>query len=459
MCLPINWTGKPGEFWVLSANVDDGGLFDGWGRRVVKFPSDGHPDMANAVLDITGDAREEIVVWDPTEMWVYTQDDSLINQPLFTATKNPLYNYSNYQTTVSIPITPTQQAYEAIDTHQFLDSIGHWMKKYGRDRKDSRYAPEQIVEIAENLLRYQNEDGGWPKDLDWLGNIDESIVRTLRDERSMARSTFDNHGTFPQVEYLAKVYLQTGDERHRLASERGLDYMLHEQRPSGGWRGSDVDAITFNDGTMTGILRVLGDINNDAAHFSWLDDTRCQAAAEAFEKGLECILACQIVLDGVKTAWCQQHAHNTFAPVKARAYELASITASESVSVVNFLMSIPNPDVRIQEAVHAAVAWMESSKIEGIRIDTISIDPVRFKNQTTTTDKVVVADNNAPPLWTRYYDLETNEPFFCRRDGTRVETFAEVDLERRTGYAWYGGWPAGILEKEYPAWLKRINRS
>lgn len=102
MCLPINWTGEPGEFWILSANVEEGGMYDGWGRRVVRFPADGHPDMCNAVLNIMGDEREEVVVWDPAELWVYTQDDSpkALN---FVSDKNSLYNYSNYQTTVSIP--------------------------------------------------------------------------------------------------------------------------------------------------------------------------------------------------------------------------------------------------------------------------------------------------------------------------------------------------------------------
>ncbi len=102
MCLPINWTGRPGEFWVLSPNVTDGGMFDGWGRRVVTFPADGHPDMCYAVLDITGDTRDEIVVWDPAEMWVYTQDDSPLAGPLYTTQRNPLYNESNYRATVSV---------------------------------------------------------------------------------------------------------------------------------------------------------------------------------------------------------------------------------------------------------------------------------------------------------------------------------------------------------------------
>jgi hypothetical protein len=88
---------------MLSANVEDGGLFDGWGRRVVSLPADGHPDMCYAVLDITGDCRDEIVVWDPYEMWVYTQDDNPLKGRLYKPVRNPLYNYSNYQATVSLP--------------------------------------------------------------------------------------------------------------------------------------------------------------------------------------------------------------------------------------------------------------------------------------------------------------------------------------------------------------------
>jgi len=103
MCLPINWTGRSEEYFVLNANVDEGGLFDGWGRKVVVFPDDGHPDMCNAVLDITGDCRDEIVVWDPHELWVYTQDDNPKPGRLYKPKRNPLYNSSNYQTTVSQP--------------------------------------------------------------------------------------------------------------------------------------------------------------------------------------------------------------------------------------------------------------------------------------------------------------------------------------------------------------------
>ncbi|MFH1718771.1 MAG: hypothetical protein ABIF19_15560 [Planctomycetota bacterium] len=103
MCLPINWTGKSEEFFVLSPDVTEGGMYDGRGRRVVQFPADGHPYQCNAVLDVTGDCRDEVVVWDPYEVWVYTQDDNPKRGRLYKPERNALYNYSNYQATVSLP--------------------------------------------------------------------------------------------------------------------------------------------------------------------------------------------------------------------------------------------------------------------------------------------------------------------------------------------------------------------
>jgi len=103
MMLPLNWTGTPPEYFVLSAAVEGGGVFDGRGRKVMDFPGDGHPDMCNAVLDLTGDCRDEIVVWDPSEIWVYTQSDNPQKGRLYKPIRNPLYNESNYSEAVSIP--------------------------------------------------------------------------------------------------------------------------------------------------------------------------------------------------------------------------------------------------------------------------------------------------------------------------------------------------------------------
>lgn len=103
LCLPVNWTGRAGEFLMLSANVEDGGLFDGHGRRVVRLPADGHPDMCYEVLDLTGDCRDELVVWDPYEIWVYTQEDNPKPGRLYRPLRNLPGNRSNYQAVFSLP--------------------------------------------------------------------------------------------------------------------------------------------------------------------------------------------------------------------------------------------------------------------------------------------------------------------------------------------------------------------
>ena len=43
-------------------------------------------------------------------------------------------------------------------------------------------------------------------------------------------------------------------------------------------------------------------------------------------------------------------------------------------------------------------------------------------------------------------------------DGRKGYSLSEAALERRTGYAWYGSWPARILERDYPAWKARLNQ-
>ena len=76
---------------------------DGWGRRVVMFPEDGHPDLAYMVHDLTGDPRDEIIVWDPDWIYIYTQSDAFSGDSIYSPRRPPAYNESNYGITVSWP--------------------------------------------------------------------------------------------------------------------------------------------------------------------------------------------------------------------------------------------------------------------------------------------------------------------------------------------------------------------
>ena len=99
---PVNWRGDGQELALLSGGVREGGMIDGHLRRVVMFPDDGHPDLASAVRDLTGDRRDEIVLWDQSRVWIYTQDRPFSGGTVYAPTRNPHYNDSNYRATVSI---------------------------------------------------------------------------------------------------------------------------------------------------------------------------------------------------------------------------------------------------------------------------------------------------------------------------------------------------------------------
>jgi hypothetical protein len=106
---PVNWRGDGQEFALLSGNIREGGMIDGHLRRVVMFPDDGHPDLASAVRDVTGDRRDEIVLWDQTRVWIYTQDRPFTGAAVYAPVRNPPYNDSNYRASVSLPGDPKEK--------------------------------------------------------------------------------------------------------------------------------------------------------------------------------------------------------------------------------------------------------------------------------------------------------------------------------------------------------------
>ncbi|MBN1670596.1 MAG: hypothetical protein JXR37_06165 [Kiritimatiellae bacterium] len=101
---PVNWTGEGTELALMSASVRHGGMLDGHGRRVVLFPDDGHPELACESIDLTGDARDEIAVWDREQLWIYTQDRPFEGKAVYRPRRFPHYNASNYRGETSLPV-------------------------------------------------------------------------------------------------------------------------------------------------------------------------------------------------------------------------------------------------------------------------------------------------------------------------------------------------------------------
>ncbi len=347
----------------------------------------------------------------------------------------------------------------------FYDSADHWYNVHDEDHVidplpgRKRYAPSDVREIADNILLYQKTNGGWPKNYDMLAVLTAEQKSRLAASKNLSNTTFDNRATHSQVEYLAKAYTLTKDRRYKEACLKGIKFILKAQYPNGGWpqfyplRKDYSRYITFNDGVMTGVLRVLHHIVEGRPYYSFVEGALRERVDSAFDKGIECVLNCQIRENGRLTAWCQQHDNVTLEPRWARTFEPPSVCAFESSDIVMLLMNIDHPEKRVIASIQSAIRWFRDSRIYGIRVDSVPGSRASYRYHDADFDVVVVEDADAPPIWARYYEIGTNVPLFCNRGRHVVYSLDRVNRERRTGYKWYGYEPNRPLET-YQAWEK-----
>ena len=320
-----------------------------------------------------------------------------------------------------------------------------WRNTLNETRPDF-FKTEEARRIGQQLILWQRCTGGWPKNIDMVSPMtDEQKQKVAADKQLTDDSTIDNGATTQQMRFLARLFQQTGDKQTREAFIRGVEFLLSGQYEDGGWpqfwpnpHGYQVH-ITFNDDAIYNTMVMLRDmVQMKEPYQGKLTDKKLrQRMQKAFDKGVECILATQIRVDGQPTIWCQQHDHETLKPAKARAYELPSYGPQESASLVQLLMQLPNPDERVKQAVHGAMRWFDKYKLTGLRL-------VRTGWREGTPDVKLVKDEHGGPLWARYYDLEHCEPYVCDRDGVPRRRLEDIGHERRNGYSWYGSHPAEL---------------
>ena len=323
-------------------------------------------------------------------------------------------------------------------------------------QKPEWYESAEAVRIADNLLLYQRDTGGWAKNVDMATFLTDAQKSELTKQKGETDSTIDNGATYTQLDYLARVYTAKKLDRHKDAFLKGIDYLLKAQYANGGWpqyyplMPGYYTHITFNDDAMIGVMSLLRDISQNKSTYAFVDQDRRSRAATAIQKGIECILKTQVKVNGKLTVWCAQHDEVTLLPAPARTYELISLSGSESVGVVRFLMAIDKPDARVITSIESAVAWFQASKIMGIRY-VKRPDPAKAG----ALERVVIRDEAAPPIWARFYEIDSNRPFFSGRDGIKKYDVSEIEAERRNGYNWYTDAPAKLLNEDYPAWKKK----
>lgn len=383
--------------------------------------------------------------------------------------------------------------YSAISIKDFGDGFNHARYAYPNSIPPwELYDTDQIAGFAENMVYLQNPDGGWAKNLDLQRKFSLSELFELREKnlsippvtwhkmKDKKGSTIDNGNIFSQIKYLAQVYKQIPEPRYLECMTKAVQWILNAQHPgTGGFTGADVEAITYNDDVMANTLRTLRAISQDDDMYSMLSPQTREKAAEAYRKGIDCILKTQITLtlkDGSKilTAWCQQHSYETLAPAWAREFEPPSVCTTESAKVVEFLMEEKNPSPAVKNAIRAACTWLnrDDVRIHGKKLVRFPAPGEKLSGHYYDFDQKMVDDSSAPDMWARFYALdasfdvvtgarkpiqgtypEVNTPVWCDRLCIYRETFNDISKERRNGYGYTN---TGIEKtlKKYEKWKK-----
>lgn len=312
---------------------------------------------------------------------------------------------------------------------------------------------------SESMLIWQRSNGGWSKTVSDFSQYNREQTDA---EKAAAASTknnldasIDNSHVTQELRDLLADYKSTNNPDYLIAAEKAIDYLFLAQYANGGWPQYYPDKsgyrhqITYNDDAIVRVMNVMWDISKGKNNLELVKPSYKDKAVASFNKGIDIILKTQITVNGKKTAWCAQHDEISLLPATARAYELPSISGSESVGIARTLMLVENPSAEVKQAIKDAVDWFNSAKI--LNISTKQVPDATGPNGYD----VVVYSTPGTTIWARFYDLTTGLPFFCGRDGIKKATLAEIEIERRAGYSWYGSWPSGLIGTEYTAWKSK----
>ncbi|MCB9273877.1 MAG: pectate lyase [Lewinellaceae bacterium] len=344
----------------------------------------------------------------------------------------------------AIPAVAQNEPQAAENKQSQLAELGRslrWWDQNASRKPYSWYRSEQGLRMAENILSWQDNGTGWPL----MSTVREPFTGDMSKAGPWGKKAALVKATLNELRFLSRGYTATEDERYLTAMLGGLNYILEAQLPCGGWphsypyRSSDYSHYaTYNDDVIPDIMTFLDEVRR-SPDFKAVGEENLRRAKAAYDKGLEFILRSQIVVDGKRTAWAQQYDEATIEPRPARAFEPAAISGGESASVLLFLMGISKPSPEVIEATAAGVQWYRDVQIDGLEL------------VQTADDRMVRPNPDAPPLWARYYEIGSDKPIFAGRDGIIRYSLAEIEQERRRGYAWYNYNGTGVF-KRYEAW-------
>lgn len=387
------------------------------------------------------------------------------------------------------------------------------------------YGSSEAQGIADTVIAVQKSNGGWMKN-DQLHKLSAADFQRLISEKN-THSCLDNVATTQEMRFLARVWKATNNQpsaaSYQQAFLRGLNMIFTAQKNCGGWSQylplsggySYQDYITFNDDLMTNVMKLLRDVYENKGDFQNIVDaatrTQCQTA---FSNGLQCILDCQVNIDGTYAAWCAQHdTVPPYLPMEGRPHELPSISGYESANLLSFLMTIDDPSEELKARITAAINWLDAHKITDHAVED-------YTNADGQPDRRII-EQEGTHLWGRFIQIGGNsgttiyEHFFAKLHARNISrsytyngvkyTYKEEDIARssydsskayqpiyaiykdtiqhmyyrflynyedtpiefdskgcphytsllptnRANYQYIGSWPQHVIETEYPAW-------
>ena len=332
------------------------------------------------------------------------------------------------------------------------------------DRDAAWYGSAEARAIADNVVSFQTPAGGWGKNQDRtgpvrvsgqgyttsIGKIGPHAAQDGADGWSFV-GTMDNDATIHELAFLARVQEQApgaeGDA-YRQSFERGIRYMLAAEMPGGGWaqvwplQGQYHDALTLNDNMLIGATKLLQQVGTGAGPYAFVTPETREEAAAAAMRAVEVLLELQVEVDGQPTIWAQQYDPFTRQPAPARNYEMIALSTGESAPVLAFLMQQDRSDPRIVRAVEAGARWYADHAIHDMAWRRLS-----------RTERRLVPEAGAGPLWSRFYSIETGKPIFGDRDLTIHDDVNEISAERRRGYGWFNSSGVGVA-RDYAAFAR-----
>ncbi len=266
---------------------------------------------------------------------------------------------------------------------------------------------EMVREGGNLLLAGQSPYGGWHYEMRlgprrargchvWPGF---NTWPADRPEPGTDNSTFDDGNTFAAAETLYRLWWVTKEQRYYEGWRRAMDYILRAQKayggggypqgfPSGGYHRY----ATFNDGVMRNCVSTL------LRAYQRTGDRRYYAS----------VVRCGEWLIKVRKpgqGWGAQHdAEGNVA--SARSFEPPGLEPPATSDAIGILVTIYNwtGDEKYLNGIQDAADWLKKVQL-------------------------------SPGRWARYYNPETNKPWYRNRAGQDVDRSGA-----KGGYTWEGSW-------------------